>query len=149
MEKPSITWFVRSNPEDSYEESSDFYAGSYNQEDNLEIEFMIWNNRYGTERAADLKDFGVTVSFDHEEDCSLLKYCQFMLNGGQWLNPEIAGNEATVQFPKDTVLSGAVNNGELGSSENYLTLKMVLSVPSGKKLKMNDIKGMTFNITNL
>jgi len=149
MKKPSITWFVRRDPEDSYEETSDFYAGSYNQEDSLEIEFMIWNNRYGTERVSDLKDFGVTVSFDHEEDSTLLKYCQFLLNGGYYLIPEVNGNEATVQFPKDIVLSGAINNGELGSSDNYLTLKMILTVPASKKLKMNDIKGMTFNVTNL
>ncbi len=149
MEKPSITWFVRREQEDNYNETSDFYAGSYNQEDNLEVEFMIWNNRYGTERVADLKDFGITVSFDHEEDGSLLKYCQFVLNGGYWLTPQVTGNEATIQFPKDTILSGAINNGELGSSENYLTLKMILSVPAGKKIKMNDIKGMTFSVTNL
>lgn len=149
MKKPLITWFVRRDPEDGYEETNDFYAGSYNQEDNLEIEFMIWNNRYGTERVSDLRDFGITVSFDHEEDSGLLKYCQFMLNGGYWLSPNVVGNEAKVQFPADTVLSGAINNGESGSTENYITLKMVLSVPAGKKLKMNDIKGMTFNISNL
>ena len=149
MLEPQITWFVRKDSKDDYQEDDNFYAGSYNQDEDLTIDFMIWNNRYGKEVCQDLKDFGITVSFDYEEDSSLLQYCQFLLNGTLWLVPVLEGNQATIQIPKEITLSGAMNDGKMTNSDNYLILKMILTVPQNKKLKMNDIKGMTFNLTDL
>lgn len=152
---PIITWYVRKAEvadEDNteiFKENNDYYAGSYTQEDDMGIEFHIWNNRFGKTAVNDLTNFGIVVQFDHEEDSALLQYMQFLLNGSYWLVPEINGNLAKVQMPVDTVISGAANTGEAGTSSNYITVKLVLSVPSDKKLKLNDLKTMTLSISQL
>lgn len=149
MLEPQIAWFVRRDSDDSYEENSEYFAGSYNQEDDLTVEFMIWNNRYGSSDCEDLRNFGVTMSFDYEEDSVLFKYCQFLLNGTLWIVPQINGNEATIAIPENIILSGTSNDGSLSNSDHYLTLRLVLTVPADKNIKMNDRKGLTLNLTNL
>lgn len=148
MKEPSITWFVRQDDDTEYQEDREYYAGTYNQDEDLVLNFMIWNNRYGSEACEDLKNFGITLSFDHEEDSVFLKYCQFLLNGNLWIVPQVVGNQATIQMPENIVLSGAINNGEATSADNYMTLRMIMTVPKSKNIKMNDLKGMTLYITS-
>lgn len=150
MLEPSITWFVRQDSDEEYQEDMDYYAGTYDQDEDFVLNFMIWNNRYGSEEREDLRNFGITVSFDHEEDSVFLKYCQFLVNGNLWIVPQVVGNQATIQIPESVYLSGAINNGEISSSsDNFMTLRMVMTVPKSKNLKMNDLKGMTLYITSL
>ena len=153
--KPKITWYVRKAVTDKdqtpeiYKENNDFYAGSYTQEEDLAIEFHIWNNRFGKTAVNDLNNFGITVQFDYEEDSALLQYMQFQLNGAYWLATDGIGNIAKVQMQNDIVISGAANTGEESAADNYIPLKLVLTVPKSKKIKLNDLKTMTLSISQL
>ena len=149
MDKPKITWFVKKSDDDSYKEDSEYYAGSYNQSNNLNIDLMVWNNRYGTENVEDLENFGFKIWFDDEEDASLLKYLTFSLNNVMALTPVITKNEALVQLPTGYSISGAMNDGTQHNLSNFITLRIKLAVPSSKKIKYNDLKTLNFTITTL
>ena len=146
IQKPQITWFIYDKDSKTYLEEKEYYAGTYNQENDLEVFFMIWNNRYGTTTVEDLRDFSISVSFDDAEDMALLNYCVFMVNNAQYITPTVVGNQSVIKIPESIVLSGAVNDGTEASTDNYMTLKFVLSVPEKIKIKMNDLKGITFDI---
>ena len=149
LPEPQITWFIYDQTSKKYIENNEYYAGTYNQKNDLEVTFMIWNNRYGTTAVEDLKDFGIAVSFDDEEDCALLKYCAFIINNSRYVTPTVVKNLSVIQVPSEIVLSGEINDGTEANYNNYMLLSFVLSVPEKLKIKMNDLKGLTFDITRL
>lgn len=148
MEAPKITWLVRTVDDESFRKSPEFYAGAYDQEEDLELYIQIWNNRYGKETVKNLSDFGISVTFDKEEDSVFLKYMSFFL-GIKEYDPVVNGNTGVIQLPDTVELSGAVNDGSDENTDNYVILRLVISVPENIRLKMNDLKSMTLGITKL
>lgn len=148
MQEPKITWFVRRTDSDSFSKESEFYAGTYNKKENLDLVIQIWNNRYGTTAVKDLEDFGITVSFDDEEDSVLLKYMRFTYDMSI-LTPQIVGNQAVVKLPENVVLSGALNDGSEESTDNYISLNMAIILPQSAKVKLNDLKSMTLSVAKV
>lgn len=146
---PKISWFVKKPADAEYKQSADFYAGSYNKEADLIIDFVIWNNKFGTEKVKDLSSFGIVVGFDEVEDSTLLKYCSFELNEKEIIKASIDGVSATIPMPPGFSLSGAVNDGSDKFTDNYLALKVLLSIPAGTKVKANDLKTMSFDVVEL
>ena len=152
MKNPQITWFVRKPDDPAYSkftQADSYYAGSYTQGNDMSIEFVIWNNRCGAEQCEDLSDFGISVSFMHLEDSSLLKYCSFIINNAYTIEPVYDGTTAVIQVPSSIVLSGAANDGTLSYNNNYIYLKLIVSIPDNETVKMNDLKTMCLNITKL
>ena len=148
MEAPKITWLVRTADDESFRKSPEFYAGAYDQEEDLELYIQIWNNRYGKETVKNLSDFGISVTFDKEEDSVFLKYMSFFL-GIKEYDLVVNGNTGVIQLPDTVELSGAVNDGSDENTDNYVILRLVISVPENIRLKMNDLKSMTLGITKL
>lgn len=148
MEKPRITWLVRRGDEENFTRSPEFHAGVYSQQEDMILFLQIWNNRYGTEAVKSLEDFGIAVTFDKEEDSALLKYLRFRY-GQTVFEPVISGNTGVIHIPDYISLSGAVNDGSDENIENYIVLQLSLAVPPDVQLKLNDLKAMTFSITNL
>lgn len=148
MQEPKISWFVRRADSDSFSKESEFYAGTYNKKDNLDLVIQIWNNRYGTTAVKDLQDFGLTVSFDDEEDSVLLKYMRFTY-GMTILTPQIIGNQAVIKLPEDVVLSGALNDGSEESEENFISMSLAIILPKNIKVKLNDLKSMTLSVAKM
>ena len=147
MEQPKITWLVRRDSDEGFSKSPDFFAGAYNQKDDLSFYLQIWNNRYGTESVQDLTDFGISVAFDKEEDSVFLKSLYFTY-GDKMLTPVVEGNTGVIHFT-DVSLSGTLNDGSDENTDNYIVVRLVISVPENVSLKMNDLKSMTLGITKL
>lgn len=148
MEEPKISWLVRRDDDKEFTKSPDFYAGTYNQRKELRLFLQIWNNRFGSETVKDLEDFGISISFDKEEDTVLLKYMAFYL-GLTTFTPIINGDTAVVKLPESVTLSGAMNDGSDENADNYVVVQMVIDIPENVNLKMNDLKTMTLNVTKL
>lgn len=148
MEEPKISWLVRRDDDKEFTKSPDFYAGTYNQRKELRLFLQIWNNRFGSETVKDLEDFGISISFDKEEDIVLLKYMAFYL-GLTTFTPIINGDTAVVKLPESVTLSGAMNDGSDENADNYVVVQMVIDIPENVNLKMNDLKTMTLNVTKL
>lgn len=148
MEQPKITWLVRTADEEDFRKSPEFYAGTYNQEEDLSIYIQLWNNRYGTEAVKPLSDFGISVTFDKEEDSVFLKYMTFHYGVAEF-TPVVSGNTGVIQLPDTVELSGALNDGSDENTDNYIVLRLDISVPWNVSLKMNDLKTMTLGITKL
>lgn len=149
LSDPKISWFIKKPTDTEYKQSDDFYAGSYNKETDIVIEFVIWNNKFGIEKVKDLSSFGIVMTFDDIEDTALLRHCSFEFNSSEEIGIEINGSYATIPMPSGFSLSGTVNDGSNKFTDNYMTLKMTLSIPAGKKIKANDLKAMSFDIVEL
>ena len=148
MEQPKITWLVRRADVEDFRKSPDYYAGVYDQSDDFAVYIQIWNNRYGKETVKSLSDFGISVTFDKEEDSVLLQYMYFQY-GQKVLTPVITGNTGVVHFTDEVEISGTVNDGSDENTDNYIVVRLVISVPENVRLKMNDLKSMTLGITKL
>ena len=44
MESPKITWQIKKKKDSSYKEETDYFAGVYNQTNNIDLE-MCWRGR--------------------------------------------------------------------------------------------------------
>ena len=148
LDEPKISWLVKCPEDKEYSQDENFYAGSYNKRTDLELDFVIWNNKYGEEKVQDLKSFCITVSFETLEDSSLLEYCIFEYRGKE-LSTSIDDGVMSVVLPSDAFLSGGINDGTDQHTDNYITLKMKLSVPKKYMIKANDLKTLLFNIVKI
>lgn len=148
MESPKITWQIKKKKDSSYKEETDYFAGVYNQTNNIDLEIILWNNRYGLERVEDLKSFAISVTFNTLEDSTLLKYTTLMFNKNI-IHPTINECVATFIVPDDCVLSGEINDGSLDAVDNYAYIELSISVPSVYKLKPNDYKTLSLDVINI
>ena len=120
----------------------------YNQTNNIDLEIILWNNRYGLERVEDLKSFAISVTFNTLEDSTLLKYTTLTFNKNI-IYPTINECVATFIVPDDCVLSGEINDGSLDAVDNYAYIELSISVPSVYKLKPNDYKTLSLDVINI
>ena len=148
MESPKITWQIKKKKDSSYKEETDYFAGVYNQTNNIDLEIILLNNRYGLERVEDLKSFAISVTFNTLEDSTLLKYTTLTFNKNI-IYPTINECVATFIVPDDCVLSGEINDGSLDAVDNYAYIELSISVPSVYKLKPNDYKTLSLDVINI
>lgn len=147
MNQPNITWRIKKYASEDYEETENFYAGSFDNK-YLAFELEIWNNRYGTQQVEDLEDFSLEFVFDHVEDSALIKYFTFTFNNEEII-PTQNGLVGTVKFPDNIILSGNTNDGTESATLNYLRILVEITIPENVNIKTNDLKSMTFNIVRL
>lgn len=146
MEDPKITWYAKLNKETQYEETNDYYAGSYTPGHAIDVDIQIWNNRFGLDDVATLSDFYIIVSFDCVEDSSLFDYCTIVLNDANIIPLKKNGKKAVLELPDTVKLSGTKNDGTLDSNvDHYMNLEFQFDA-EGTKLKENDLKDMYFQI---
>ena len=146
MEDPKITWYAKLNKETQYEETNDYYAGSYTPGHAIDVDIQIWNNRFGLDDVATLSDFYIVVSFDRVEDSSLFDYCTIVLNDANISPLKKNGKKAVLELPDTVKLSGTKNDGTLDSNvDHYMNLEFQFDA-EGTKLKENDLKDMYFQI---
>jgi len=148
MQDPKITWYVKNATDKAFTQEETFYAGSYNKQVDMELIFEIWNNRYGLQKVSDLKNFNITIGFDHYEDSALLQYCFFEKDGRE-LDSTIDDGIMTVIIPSSVVISGKENDGSKQHTDNYIQIKMRLAIPDNVTIKPNDLKTMFFDIVNI
>lgn len=146
MEDPKITWYAKLNKESQYEETNDYYAGSYTPGHPIDVDIQIWNNRFGLEDVANLADFYIVISFEHVEDSALFDYCTIVLDDANIIPLKKSGKKAILELPDTVVLSGTKNDGTLDNNkDHYINIEFQFDA-EGSKLKENDLKDMYFQI---
>lgn len=146
MEDPKITWYAKLNKESQYEETNDYYAGSYTPGHPIDVDIQIWNNRFGLDDVANFADFYIVISFEHVEDSALFDYCTIVLDDANIIPLKKSGKKAILELPDTIVLSGAKNDGTLdGNKDHYINIEFQFDA-EGSKLKENDLKDMYFQI---
>lgn len=139
---PIITWYVRE--EESFNPKSNHDAGVFTRGDLIEVEFQIWNNRYGEEDVDDLHNATLNFYFNSLEDSSLLKLCKIIVNDIEEIEPNILGNKASVQLGVNII--GKSNSGIEGeSSGNFVNIKFTFNHGS-YIIKENDLKSLYFEV---
>lgn len=145
---PIITWQIKKYTDTDYIDNENYFAGTYNKENNLDIELLLWNNRNGSEPVKNLSHFNITLSFEALEDSTLLNYINFYIDGNL-VSGSIDANVITFPVPEKYVLSGQANDGSLQYNDNYLYLNLSLTIPAVYKIKENDLKTMSLDVVNI
>ncbi len=149
LSEPVITWLVKKSTDLDFTEKENYYAGNYRPNNGINIELRIWNNRYGSQAVQDLEHFGIAMVFDDYEDSALFSYMTFIVNNAEMLTPSVVAGEAVLTIPDNIVLSGAVNDGSANYTDNYMSLKINLEIPSNISIKSNDLKNLSLDIVKL
>ena len=146
MATPIITWYATTGTD--YQETSDFYAGGYNQNTPLILNVQIWNNRWGTTDVDGLANAVLTLQFNNLEDSALLQCCSCMLRSSL-VTGTIKDN--IISFPLRAAISGTANDGDANNTSNvnnFVTVKFIFDA-SGQTIKTNDLKTMYFSVASL
>lgn len=149
MKDSQITWYAKLSTDKEYTQSNSLYAGTYTQDNNIQVNMQIWNNRWGTEDVKDLTNFIINIYFENVEDSALFDYCSITLNNTDVLTINKSANIATLEIPADATISGKHNDGTIKNNNNYIRLDFVFSAPQDIKLKENDLKSLYFEIVPL
>lgn len=143
MNNANISWFVK-EPDDIFVEHTEYYAGSCNNEEDLELDIELWNNRWNTKEDVDtIYNAKLSISFAAAEDATLLSFCTVKVGNGSYEKPElITFNRASVELGS---ISGAKNDGGTNNTENYKNISIRFSgIPrtykSGLKSMFLDIQ---------
>ena len=148
MDAPQISWQIKKLSDSKYSNKTDYFAGIYTQSSALELELLLWNNRYGTESVEDLSSFSIDAVFQDMEDSTLLEYLTMNFDGTM-ITPSISKNVATFVVPDSVTIYGEANDGSSAATNNYKYIKLTLDVPSVYKLKANDYKTLSLDIVEL
>lgn len=148
MEQPKISWQIKKMSDSSYSTKTDYFAGIYTQSSSLELDIILWNNRYGIDTVEDLESFSISAVFQDLEDSSLLEYLTMKIDGN-YITPTISKNAAVFTVPDSVSISGSANDGSTKATDNYIYITLTLNVPSVYKLKTNDYKTLSLDIVNL
>lgn len=150
MLKPVITYSAKIHSFESYDDTSEIFAGTYTHASPIAIDVRIWNNRYGVFDVEDLKDFALNFYFKDFEDASLLNFLKVTYNNIEELNLDITSTRATAKFFDNIILSGKANSGEDKDRDNYIDLLIEFDVPDKNiKLKSSDMKSLFLEIVKL
>lgn len=117
MSSANISWFIKES-DDIFVEHTEYYAGSCNEEEDLELEIELWNNRWNTkEDIDDISDAKLLISFTAAEDATLFSFCTIKIDNGSYESPElITFNKASIELGS---ISGAKNDGSTSNTDNY------------------------------
>ena len=148
MEQPKISWQIKKMSDSSYSTKTDYFAGIYTQSSSLELDIILWNNRYGIDAVEDLESFSISAVFQDLEDSSLLEYLTMKIDGN-YITPTISKNAAVFTVPDSVSISGSANDGSIKAIDNYIYITLTLNVLSVYKLKTNDYKTLSLDIVNL
>lgn len=148
MEPPKISWQIKKMSDTAYSSKTDYFAGIYTQSSALELDIILWNNRYGLDNVEDLESFSISAIFHDLEDSSLLDYLAMRIDGN-YITPTVSKNVAVFTAPESLTISGRANDGSTTATDNYKYITLTLDVPSTYKLKANDYKTLSLDIVNL
>jgi hypothetical protein len=149
MSDPIISWEIKKGSETDYTNDSNYYGGYILSGESFIIDMRIWNNKYGTEQVNSLTNFNIAVSFSYLEDAAILDYCSFYLNSSEKLETSILDKTAVVVMPDGYILYGYVNDGSDNYEDNYLSLKLIIEIPTEANIKINDMKTMNLSIVKI
>lgn len=148
MESPKISWQIKKMSDTAYSSKTDYFAGIYTQSSALELDIILWNNRYGLDDVEDLKSFSISAIFQDLEDSSLLSYLTMRIDGN-YITPTVSRNVAIFTMPESLIIYGKSNDGSINATDNYKYITLTLDVPSTYKLKANDYKTLSLDIVDL
>lgn len=141
MLKPVITWHIIE--EDETMQENEYYLGSYSPNEEIQLSFQVWNNRYGQIEAETIDNARLAIYFETFEDNAILNYCTVSVNEGEFSKPEIDVNKATLYIGE---LNGTINNGSATDKNRThfknVTLKFT-NLPSNLK---NGLKNLFIDI---
>ena len=84
MNNANISWFVK-EPDDIFVEHTEYYAGSCNNEEDLELDIELWNNRWNTKEDVDtIYNAKLSISFAAAEYATLLSFCTVKVGNGSY-----------------------------------------------------------------
>ena len=147
MEKPMITYSVKAVDEKLYNDTSEYYAGTYTKNKPLQFLIRIWNNKYGIEEVEPLKDFAIKFYFGSFEDAPLIQFINVKYDTNKDTNIEIVDNIAVCTFWEPKILSGSVNNGKDSDKDNYMDLAVEFDASGSEiALKNLDMKSLYMEI---
>lgn len=149
MQGPKISWLVKKYNETSYSSNDNYYCGSVSGGTSLSIDFRIWNNRYGLEKVENLSNFNIAIKFYDIEDSTFLDYITVILNNNITLTLNKIGDSLIAILPDGFTLSGNVNDGSEQFNDNYMSIRLVIEIPSGVRLKPNDIKNLNLDVIDI
>lgn len=125
MSNVNISWLVK-EPDDIFVEHTEYYAGTCSNEDDLELDIELWNNRWNTKEDVDtIENAKLIISFANAEDSTLLSFCTVKVENADYEKPElITFNRASVNLGS---ISGLKNDGSLSNKSNYKTISIRFS----------------------
>ncbi|PTY92868.1 hypothetical protein [Heyndrickxia sporothermodurans] len=148
MQQPKISWFVKEQ-DGSFMSKEEHHAGTYTKQEQVVVEFQVWNNRWGVEDVLPLADPVLNFYFDTLEDSSLLHLCKITIDDMGVVPLVIKGEKASARIGR--TLSGKQNNGDANSidnTDNYVTVKFEFSAED-YRLKENDLKNVYFELVSM
>ncbi len=148
MEKPIISYSAKISSNSTFQEDiEEIYGGTYTNENPIEIDIRIWNNKYGIEDVEDLEDFDISLKFESLEDKSLIDYIYLSHKNVADLSMNTLGDERIGAFVSSVILSGAKNNGLESDKNNYVDLKLTFNIGDKSiSLKNQDLKSLYLKI---
>lgn len=145
MQSPKVSWTILEEIDaenyeyiqyKNYTEEGSFIPGDY-----ITKKIRVWNNRYGTEDVADIKNAQLIIAFKNYEDSYLLRLISLEIDGIIIDRLDTDGElEKGSIFLGD--ISGAANSGSDGHTSNYKNITFNIGpIPSNIR---NELKSMYF-----
>ena len=141
MDKPVLSWQVKTAEESDFYAASDEYIGTYTRKSGIDVHIRLWNNRLGSEAVEDLDNFSIKIAFQDKEDSVLLQYLTVKYDE-QVLAMNSYSDYALIVFPTKVSLSGSTNDGTSENKNNYVEFELLFSAPENVRLKESDLKSL-------
>ena len=148
MNKPVLSWQVKTAEESDFYAASDEYIGTYTRKSGIDVRIRLWNNRLGSETVEDLDNFSIKIAFQDKEDSILLQYLTVKYDE-QVLAMNSYSDYALIVFPAKISLSGSTNDGTSENKDNYVEFELLFQAPDDVRLKESDLKSLYLEILPL
>lgn len=145
MNKPVLSWQVKTAEESDFYAASDEYIGTYTRKNGIDVHIRLWNNRLGSETVENLDNFSVKIAFQDKEDSILLQYLTVKYEE-QVLAMNSYSDYALIVFPTKISLSGSTNDGTSENRDNYVEFELLFQAPNDVRLKESDLKSLYLEV---
>ena len=145
MDKPVLSWQVKTAEESDFYAASDEYIGTYTRKSGIDVRIRLWNNRLGSETVEDLDNFSIKIAFQDKEDSILLQYLTVKYDE-QVLAMNSYSDYALIVFPTKISLSGSTNDGTSENKDNYVEFELLFQAPNDVRLKESDLKSLYLEV---
>ena len=145
MNKPVLSWQVKTAEESNFYAASDEYIGTYTRKSGIDVRIRLWNNRLGSEAVEDLDNFSIKIAFQDKEDSILLQYLTVKYEE-QILAMNSYSDYALIVFPTKISLSGSTNDGTSENKDNYVEFELLFQAPNDVRLKESDLKSLYLEV---
>ena len=145
MNKPVLSWQIKTAEESNFYAASDEYIGTYTRKSGIDVRIRLWNNRLGSEAVEDLDNFSIKIAFQDKEDSILLQYLTVKYEE-QVLAMNSYSDYALIVFPTKISLSGSTNDGTSENKDNYVEFELLFQAPNDVRLKESDLKSLYLEV---